>query len=463
MNVRTVHERLLRALTGLGPGGLAYLVARCQQRGLKNKVTYTNDDGKTIVIPLMAQPSIVRIEQLGQIARVVDVFERAFVKTVEWWFQSPELQAIMPLEPEELDWISLAPPLRDVEGARWDMAVDPLGEGPVVPRLFEMNGCAVGGIHYSSAVMPIMIDAIEPLFDGYKLVETQRMDDLWRALILDVSGEGKLVWLEDRAWTLGTMEGPSLTWHADVFHMGASVQDPRELHVRRNKITDSRGNVVSKIWRNMELRDIVRVETESARVLKGLREAVKRGMVLGPLQQDLDHKSLLEVWSTRAWVKKFTPPIREVLPKHVPWTRLVTERRADGPDGEEVDLPEYALKRRTELVFKPNRGCGGEGVLIGMETKPAAWERAIARSTSGKEPGVVQRFVETARLPVPVVEGDAVKVRDFFMTYGVFHLRDRIGIDGTIGGIGILGRASPNRIVNVAQGGGLAAVLELRP
>jgi hypothetical protein len=452
MKIRTAHERLLRSLKQLGPGGLRYVERRFDQIGLEREVTYTSDDGKTNVIRLMIQPSILSGDQLTALARMTETFNRAFVDVVGWWPGSPELQTIMPLEPEEKEWIALAPPLREAAGARWDVSVDPLRPGRAgEARLFEMNGCAVGGIHYSSAVMDILIDAERPLFEGYRLVPSRPMNELWRAIL--GTAPGRFLWLEDREWTLGTMEGPPLCAFADTAGGGSAIADPRDVALRGHDVVDGAGRAVGRMWRNMELRDIVRLEQEEGRPLAGLREAVRRGMVFGPLQQDLDHKSLLEVWSTRAWLDRFDPARRAVLKRHVPWTRLCSERRVEGPDGRQVDLPEYARRKRKELVFKPNRGCGGEGVLIGGETRPAAWERAIARSVSGAEPGVVQELVDTAVLPSPVVRGGKVAVERFFLTYGLMQVGDSVGI---------LGRASPNRVVNVAQGGGLAAVVELQ-
>jgi hypothetical protein len=101
-------------------------------------------------------------------------------------------------------------------------------------------------------------------------------------------------------------------------------------------------------------------------------------------------------------------------------------------------------------VIKPNRSCGGKGVLIGHDTRAAEWEQSIARALSGEEPAVVQSLVASARIGNPSVRGRRILVEQHYTTYGLF---------ATDAGVAFLGRAAPFPVVNISKGGGLLGVL----
>lgn len=94
----------------------------------------------------------------------------------------------------------------------------------------------------------------------------------------------------------------------------------------------------------------------------------------------------------------------EVIRRHIPWTRLVSERTTLDSAGQRIDLPEWASRARARLVLKPNDEYGGKGVLIGWETEQGEWDRALeAALTSakgepgaGNEPSIVQERAEIA-------------------------------------------------------------------
>jgi hypothetical protein len=247
-------------------------------------------------------------------------------------------------------------------------------------------------------------------------------------------------WIEDQSWKGGITEGPSLMRALDDADRRAVVADPREVEWKDGRLFAA-GAPVDLVYRSLELRDLVEIEQEGAR-LDGLREAFARGLVSSPPEGDLDHKSLLEIWSSPRFARLFNAAERAVLRRHVPWTRLLGARETEGPDGARIDLPAYARKKRRELVIKPNRSCGGEGVLIGRDTEAARWDRAIARAVSGREPAVVQARVDSARIRVPGAR--------HFTTYGLL---------ASDAALGFLGRAAPFPVVNVARGGYLMGVL----
>jgi uncharacterized circularly permuted ATP-grasp superfamily protein len=121
------------------------------------------------------------------------------------------------------------------------------------------------------------------------------------------------------------------------------------------------------------------------------------------------------------------------------------------PDGQVGPLLEYARREHETLVLKPNRSYGGQGVVIGHLLGRAEWESALESALADEGRWVVQQL---AALPVrefPVLGPDGgLHVEPFYVVMGFAPSKY---------GLAILGRASQRQVVNVAQRGGLCAVV----
>jgi hypothetical protein len=103
------------------------------------------------------------------------------------------------------------------------------------------------------------------------------------------------------------------------------------------------------------------------------------------------------------------------------------------------------------LVLKPNRSFGGEGVIIGHGLARADWESALERALADKEGWVIQQLASIPVSEFPVLGPDGqVHVEPFYTV---------MGFAPTKYGVAILGRASQKQVVNVAQRGGMCAVM----
>jgi len=129
----------------------------------------------------------------------------------------------------------------------------------------------------------------------------------------------------------------------------------------------------------------------------------------------------------------------------------VSDRRTTCTTGERIDLLEYTLRERESLVLKPNRSYGGEGVLVGPTVTQSDWETAIDLALLDTERWVVQ---QVAPIPVKsfhiVDESDRLSVEPFYYVMGFAPTRY---------GVALVARASQQNVVNVAQHGGMCAVM----
>ena len=138
--------------------------------------------------------------------------------------------------------------------------------------------------------------------------------------------------------------------------------------------------------------------------------------------------------------------------RHILWTRRVADRRTTSPLGETIDLLEHARAERESLVLKPNRSYGGDGVMVGHSVEQGTWERALDRALAEPNGWVLQQAA-----PIPVktfhVLDDAtgeVHIEPFYIVMGFASNRY---------GVAMLARASQQQVVNVAQHGGVCAVM----
>jgi hypothetical protein len=102
-------------------------------------------------------------------------------------------------------------------------------------------------------------------------------------------------------------------------------------------------------------------------------------------------------------------------------------------------------------VLKPSRGYGGEGVLLGQTVGESEWTAAVDAALADEELWVVQRLAQ-----IPVVEVPTLTPEGGLHPEAFYHV---MGFASSDDGIAILARASQRQVVNVAQRGGMAAVM----
>jgi hypothetical protein len=82
----------------------------------------------------------------------------------------------------------------------------------------------------------------------------------------------------------------------------------------------------------------------------------------------------------------FSAEERQAIDAHIPWTRRVEERRTVY-HGATVDLLPFCADQRKRLVLKANDEYGGKGIVLGWETPPEDWARALQAALDGSPSG----------------------------------------------------------------------------
>ncbi len=129
---------------------------------------------------------------------------------------------------------------------------------------------------------------------------------------------------------------------------------------------------------------------------------------------------------------------------HIPWTRMVAERKTLYR-GQEVDLIPFIAEHRDRLVLKPNDEYGGKGVVIGWEASAEDWNETIKQALNNSY--VVQEKVEVIYKDFPSYIDGKLDISPRFVDANPYVF------DGhTVHGC--LTRLSSVALLNVTAGGG---------
>ena len=278
--------------------------------------------------------------------------------------------------------------------------------------------------------------------------------------------------LLDHARTIGSRSG---TWHSSsrstspkaptsnrisssTTARGAASScvhaDPRELRLIDGDVfyEDVRIDVA---YRDYEIRDLLALEQEDGRRLDGIRALFLQNRMVSAIGGDLDHKSCWEVLtSDELAARYFSIAERQLFRRHVLWTRIVSERRTDTPDGP-MDLLEYAARLPRGARAEAEPRLRRHGRALGAALSQGEWEALLERSArrAARSPPALGRAGggDAARASVSRARRARPHAR------GAVLRRHGFRADGSR--LGIIARVSQKQVVNVAQRGGLAAVL----
>jgi hypothetical protein len=220
------------------------------------------------------------------------------------------------------------------------------------------------------------------------------------------------------------------------------IADPREVEYRNGRL-HAEGMQIDLIYKRVLITELVERGGLDHPVIRAVRDGAV--CMVNPFRCKILHKKAgLAVLSDEQNAGLFSPAQQEAIDAHIPWTRLVEERRTLHR-GREVDLVEHIAANREHFVLKPNDEYGGKGIVLGWTVDADAWRAAVEAAVA--EPTIVQQRIELPVAPYPsFVDGRLVVAERIEDTAPfVFH-GDYVE--------GCLTRLSTESLVNVTAGGG---------
>lgn len=185
------------------------------------------------------------------------------------------------------------------------------------------------------------------------------------------------------------------------------IVDPRHLEYRNGRLSAD-GFAIDLIYKRVLISELLDWGgTESAMVRAVLDNAV---CMVNPFACKLLYKKgSLAVLSDERNAHLFDREEAQAIAEHIPWTRIVEERRTEY-QGQPVDLIRFTLDNRERLVLKPNDDYGGKGVVLGWTVDDSQWEAAL--KVALETPYVVQERVVVPREPYPSLADGRVYLLD---------------------------------------------------
>ena len=226
--------------------------------------------------------------------------------------------------------------------------------------------------------------------------------------------------------------------------MGFSVviADPRELEYSGGKLRAG-PTVIDLVYKRILIAELVGREGLQSPLVRAVRE--RAVVMVNPFRCKVLHKKAsLAVLSDERNADLLDADMRETVAKHVPWTRVVEERRTV-IDGVEVDLLPFLALRSDRFVLKPNDDYGGSGIVLGWEVSDTEWTAALRRALEA--PHIVQERIHLPEEAFPTWADGRLDISDRIVETAPYVFGGG-WVDGC------LSRISTAALVNVTAGGG---------
>jgi hypothetical protein len=257
-------------------------------------------------------------------------------------------------------------------------------------------------------------------------------------------------WREVPTWT----EFEILKERFEKLGVPVELADPRELQFDGKKLT-ARGKKIDLVYRRVLMNDIVARVAEC----KALVDAVAANAVCvaNHFRCKIPHvKAFFAVLTDERNDGLFSFGERELIRKHVPWTRVVADVRT-AHYGESIELLKFLRSARESLVLKPSDEYGGTGVKLGWESSEADWDATIATAAAATQGcWIVQERIPIRREVFPWIQANGeVEFRDMLVDFAPYLFRGKMS--------GFLTRLSATGLANVTSGGGQIPAFRVHP
>jgi len=343
----------------------------------------------------------------------------------------------------EARWVRIDPGPPDVLLSRLDAFLGPDG-----PRFIEVNSDAPAGFGYGDRMAEVFADL--PLFREFAHGRGVRYEPSTPALVDAVAWAGRqgqrragdpLVAIVDWAEVKTRADQEIVAARFAARGYDCLLADPRRMEVAQGRLL-AEGRAVDVVYRRAVLSELVEREDQVRPFLQAYRDGL--AVFVNSLRCRLsEDKAFFAILTDEAYASLLDAEEAELVRRVVPWTRRVAERRTVR-GGREVDLVPHVIEERAGLVLKPAHGYGGRSVLLGDETAPEEWARAV--QTALAEPWVVQERVEIPEERFPVLMDGELVVAPLKVNVNPFY------VDGA--DVGAVTRAARTSVINVSAGGG---------
>lgn len=460
----SLASRVRKAFYKIPEAQLVEIMQKIREEAFRQHLIYLRD-GEVDTIRVMPCPVTVLPDQLAYIHYVSLTIQNALKRLVELYMQDFAVREVLQILPEEEEWLwkCWGPSQRENNPVfgRLDAMVDfisPMWKDTL--RFVEPNLSGIGGLHLVPTCERIVSEVVLPVLEQEDPeLRLELGKDIRGLLMQDVLDHLEAIgrpartvcFVEPKYAGSGPDEQDALaTYFHERYGLRILHADPTELTLKGREVYYE-GEAIDLVYRDYPVADLIDLERQGKSV-EPMRELFKQNRIISSITAELDQKSCWEVLTDGQFTHKyFSADERQVFRRHILWTRILSDRRTQLPDGQIGSLLDYVRKEHESLVLKPNRDFGGHGVVIGHGLPQTEWESAMEHALADKERWVVQQLASIPVSEFPVLgPDDKAHVEPFYVV---------MGFAATKYGLAVLGRASQKQVVNVAQRGGMCAVM----
>jgi hypothetical protein len=464
----SLASRVRKAFYTIPEPALLEMMQRIRDESTRRHLIYLRD-GELETVRVMPCPITVLPDQLAYVHYVSQTISNALKRLPEMYLQDFAVRSVLQLSPPEEEWLwqCWGPSQRENNPifGRLDALVDfisPMWKDTL--RFVEPNMSGIGGLHLVPTAERVIADVVLPVLReqdaGLFLGPCQDIRELLMQEVLDhLEAIGRkaqnLCFVEPKYAGSGPDEQEALARYFHDRH-GLKIMhaDPCELTLKDGEVWYD-GAQVDLAYRDYPVYDLVELKKQGVDV-EPMRALFSQNRMISSIAAELDQKSCWEVLTDPQFTQKyFSADERQVFRRHILWTRILSDRQTLLPVGRSGSLLDYVRANHESLVLKPNRSFGGEGVVIGPALTEPEWEAAVEKALADADRWVVQQLASIPVSEFPVVGPDGhPRVEPFYVV---------MGFAPTKYGLSVMGRASQKQVVNVAQRGGMCAIMTGRP
>lgn len=461
-------SRVRRAFYNLPEDKLVDLLHRIHDESYRRHLIYLRD-GEWDTVRVLACPITALPDQLSYVHWVSLTIHNALKRLTDLYMTDPDVRQVLRLTSAEEEWVRQCwrPELRDNNPVfgRHDAMIDftvPMWKDSL--RFLEPNMSGIGGLHLVPTAERIIADVVLPELRRYdSRIQLELGPDIRELLMQEAIDHLQAIhrparsicFVEPKYAATGPDEQEALAqYYHDRYGLKVMHADPAELTHRGSEVY-YKGDVIDLVYRDYPVSDLLELAKTGVDV-EPMKLLFCQNRVISSITAELDQKSCWEVLTDpELSARHFNADERQVFRRHILWTRLLSDRSTQLPDGRTGPLLEYVRRERESLVLKPNRAYGGQGVLIGHLLESSDWEKGIEEALASADGWVVQQLASIPVNVFPVLDADdKLSIEPFYTVMGFAPTKD---------GLAILGRASQKQVVNVAQRGGMCVIMSGRP
>jgi hypothetical protein len=220
------------------------------------------------------------------------------------------------------------------------------------------------------------------------------------------------------------------------------IADPREVEYRDGRLCAG-DLVITLIYKRVLISELIERGGVDHPVIRAVRE--RAVCMVNPFRcKPLYKKASLAVLSDEANLRLFTAEQQQAIAAHIPWTRLVEERRTSF-HAQPIDLVPFVLDNKDRLVLKPNDDYGGKGIVLGWTVDSSRWHEAVRAALA--TPHVVQERIALPSEAFPALVEGKLHISERMLDTAPYVCQGDY-VDGC------LTRIATDPLLNVTAGGG---------